>query len=124
MAAAMTDILFPEDSVLSRLILAETTSTGGAGAVVTLTLAASYPPIDRSIPNPILAIMTVQNSATLLQNASEIYTIADSMVAGVAPDDDNEFVVTGDRTIDIWTRIAEPAIALIAYISKGSGNKV
>ena len=124
MAAAMTDILFPEDSALSRLIIAETTCAGSAGGVVTLTLSASYPPIDRSLPNPVLGIILVQNDATLVINGSEVYNITGAMVAGIAPDSTGEFLVTADRTINVWRLVNETTIAIIAYISKGSGNKV
>ena len=123
MAAPMTDILFPEDSALSRLIIAETTCGVGIG-VVTLTLSASYPPIDRSLPNPVLAILLVQNDATLVATGSEQFPITGAMVAGIAPDSIGEFLVTADRTINVYRSAAETTIALIAYISKGSGNKV
>jgi len=126
--APITDILFPEDEALSRLVIAQTDATGAAGGVVTLTIADSYPPIDRRIACPILGILLIQNDATLIANGNEGYNITNTMPvtagAGVAPDSAGEFLVTGDRTINIWRLVNETSAALIAYISKGSGNKV
>ncbi len=56
--APITDILMPDEEARGRMVVAGfTLAAGGGTAVVTATLDPGYPPIDRSVPCPILAII-------------------------------------------------------------------
>ena len=96
-------------------------AAGGGGAVETLTIPNQYPPIDRTIPSPVLAILCVQADAVLLALGNDGCAIGGQMAA--APTATNEFFITGARTIDIWQTPDEIQVYIVFYISKGSGQE-
>ena len=118
-------IQFPDRKDRKRIIAAVTTCAGGAGAVVTLTIPAGYPPIDRTIPCPIIAILGLCLGAVLAINDNLVWAIADTMGSGAGgvPDTVGEHQVTGARTIDVWELTARAKQVLIVYVSKGSGQE-
>jgi len=97
------------------------TSTGAAG-VETLTLNSQYPAIDRSLQSPILSIVLIE-SETPANDLSFVFLPSGQMSPGVAPDGAGEFVITGDRTINIYQTADLNGIALISYIPRGTGQK-
>ena len=119
----LANIWFPDPEDRKRVIAAVTTSAGGAGAVVTITIPDSYPPIDRSIPCPVLAILTATDQAVLAIDDNDGYAIAGQCPTGTAPTAAGEFEITGTRTIDIWEITARAKYALVVYVSKGSGQE-
>jgi len=125
--APLANFWFPDNEARSRVVAAICTSTAaGAGAVVTLTIPNGYPPIDRTILNPILGIFTAQTGATLAATGIEGYAMAGQMgavPATMTPDSAGEFEITGARTIDIWQQANEDAVCLIIYIAKGTGQE-
>lgn len=126
MAAPLVDVWFPDRKDRERIVAAVTTSAGAAGGVVTITIPNQYPPIDRSIPCPVLAIIGAITTATLAINENEIWAMAGQMGATPAtltPDSAGEFLITGPRTIDIWEQTAGIKAVLVIYVSKGSGQK-
>lgn len=120
MAAPITP-LFPDKEARKRMVVAMCTAAAGAGAVKTLTIPDAYPPIDLSIPSPVLAIMLGMNEATLVIDGSGVFAIGGQM--STAPDSAGEFLITGARTINIWKLANKTAVAMVCYISKGSGQK-
>ena len=120
--APLANIWFPDDEARSRVVAAITTSAGGAGAAVVITIPNGYPPIDRTIPCPVLGIFTAQVGATLVANGIEGYAMADQMGA-LAADSAGEFQITGARTISIWEQAAEAKIVLVIYVAKGTGQE-
>jgi len=120
--APMTNILFPMPEQRKRIIAAATTlaASGGAAAAKVITIGNEYPEIDRSIPNPILAILVSQNAATQAANSNHIFTIAGTMAA-VVPDQTPNFFITGARTISVWQLLNNTCDALVIYVAKGSG---
>ena len=123
--APIAIISFPDPVDRKRIIAAVTTSAGGAGAVVTLTIPAGYPPIDRTIPCPIMAILGLTSGNPLAINDNLVWAIAGTMGSGAGgvPDSVGEFQVTGTRTIDVWELVASAKAVLIVYVSKGSGQE-
>lgn len=117
----LANIWFPDPEDRKRIIAAITTSAGAAGGVVTITIPDSYPPIDRTIPCPVLAIMAAMDLAVLAIDENEIWAMAGQM--GVAPTAGGEFLITGARTIDIWDLTAGLKHVLVVYVSKGSGQE-
>nr|BDI55205.1 MAG: hypothetical protein [uncultured archaeon] len=117
----LANIWFPSEEDRKRIIAAVTTSAGGAGAVVTITIPDAYPPIDRTIPCPVLAIMAAMDLAVLAIAENEIWPMADQMA--VAPTAVGEFLITGARTIDIWEQTVGLKHVLVVYVSKGSGQE-
>ena len=114
----------PNEEARKRLCVAVTTIAAGAGAV-NATLSVSYPPIDRSIPCPILAMFAGQseNGGGLLANGHQSFAIGGTCDG--APDSAGEFQVTGDRVISVYSElVAKASVIMIFYIAKGSGNKV
>ncbi len=124
--APLTNVWFPDNEDRSRVIAAITTSAGGAGANITITIPNGYPPIDRTIPCPVLAIFTAQVGTTLVGNGVEGYALGGQMgatPASLTPDSAGEFLITGARTIDIWEQAAEAKVVLVIYIGKGTGQE-
>ncbi len=122
----LTNVWFPDNEDRSRVIAAITTSAGAAGGVVTITIPNGYPPIDRTIPCPVLGIFTAEVGATLAANGIEGYALAGQMgatPASLTPDSAGEFEITGARTIDIWEQAATAKIVLVLYIGKGTGQE-
>ena len=96
-------------------------NAAGSGAAKTITIPDNYPPIDRTIPSPVLAIFWLQTDATLAALGNDGCAIGGQMA--VAPTATNEFFITGPRTIQIWKTAAELAVIIVFYISKGSGQE-
>jgi hypothetical protein len=119
--APLANIWFPDEEARGRIVAAVTTSAGGAGAVVGLTIPNNYPPIDDSLPCPIIAIMGMGTGAVLAIDENIIWAIANTMA--LAPDSVGEHLVTGERTIDVWELSATAKTVLIIYVSKGSGQQ-
>jgi len=120
----LTNIWFPDEEARSRVVAAYTTvAAGGGAAVVTATIPNGYPPIDRTIPCPVLAIIAADNTAGgLLALGQEAFPIADQM--GVLPPDSvREFQITGARTIDFYQTVNITQAVLIIYVAKGSGQE-
>jgi len=117
--------VFPDPEQRKMIIAAVTTSAGGAGAVVTLTIPNGYPPIDRTISCPIIAILGLVSGAVLAINDNLIWALAGTMGSGAGgvPDSVGEFQVTGARTVDVWELTARAKAVLIVYVSKGSGQE-
>ncbi len=120
MAAPITPI-FPDKEARRRMVVAATTVAAGAAAAKTITIPDAYPPIDLSIPSPVLAIMIGQNEATLVVDGSGVFAIAGQM--STTPDSAGEFQILSARTISIWKIANKTAVVLVCYISKGSGQK-
>jgi len=121
MVAPMTNILFPPESVRGQMVVATGTLAASAAGVKTITIPNTYPEIDITLPNPVLAILKAQTGATLLIDGNGVYAIG-GHCDGV-PDSAGEFQITGVRTIDCWTLGNEVAVVLVCYISRGSGQK-
>jgi len=117
----LANIWFPDNKDRKRTIAAVTTSAGGAGAAITITIPNSYPPIDRTIPCPILGIMTMVDGAVLAINDNDGFAMGGQMA--VAPTGAGEWFITGPRTIQIWEITARAKYALVVYIAKGSGQE-
>ena len=118
----LANIWFPDKREWGQMVAAVVDlAAGGGGAVETLVIPNHYPPIDRTIPCPVLAILALQNDATLLALGNTGCAIAGQMAA--APTADGEFYITGQRTIDIWQTNNEIQVYIIFYISKGSGQE-
>jgi hypothetical protein len=118
----LANIWFPDVKDWGQMVCAPVIlPAGGGGAVETLTIPDNYPPIDRTIPCPVLAILALQADATLLALGNTGCAIAGQMAA--APTADGEFYITGARTVDIWQTPDENQVYLIFYISKGSGQE-
>ena len=119
----LANIWFPDDEARSRVIAAITTCAA-VGAAVTITIPNGYPPIDRTIPCPVLAIVLADNTAGgLLANGQEMFAIAGQMATGTAADSAGEFQITGARTIELFQQIATDQVALVIYVAKGSGQE-
>ena len=127
MAAPLAVHRFPDPKDRKRIIVAMTTSAGAAGGVVTLTIPNEYPPIDRTIPCPVIAIIGGRVlGATMPPNTMEVWALAGQMGATPAtltPDSVGEFLITGARTIDVWEQTAGIKVIMIVYVSKGSGQE-
>ena len=96
----------------------------GAPAESVLTIPNGYPPIDLSIPNPVLAIFAAQNAAGgLAANGQQGYAIAGQCGAAVAPTGAGEFRITGTRTLGVWNQPNVTSAVIIFYIAKGSGQE-
>ena len=118
--------MFPDREDRKRIICAITTSAGGAGAVVTLTIPNGYPPIDRTIPCPVIAIIAGITTAVLAIDENPIWALGGQMgatPASLTPDSAGEFLITGARTIDVWEITAGIKAVMIVYISKGFGQE-
>jgi len=119
--APITKILCPPRELRGMMVVAATTVAAGAGAVKTITIPDAYPAIDRTIQSPVLAILIGQSAATLVIDGSGVFAVG-GQCDGV-PDSAGEFQITGARTIDIWKIANKTAVAVVCYISKGSGQK-
>ena len=120
----LANIWFPNLESRKRVIAAISTLPAvGAPAESVLTIPAGYPPIDRSIPNPVLAIFAAQNDATLVANGANGFAIAGDCGFGTAPTGAGEFRITGARTLGVWNLINETQVVLIIYVAKGSGQE-
>lgn len=118
----LANIWFPDVREWGQMVAAVMTlAAGGGGAVETLTIPNEYPPIDRTIPCPVLAILGLQADAALLALGNTGCAMAGQMAT--APTADGEFRITGTRTIDIWQTPNEIQVYIVFYISKGSGQK-
>ena len=124
--APLANILFPDREDRKRIVVAVTTSAGAAGGVVTLTIPNNYPPIDRTIPCPVLAIVGMITTAVLAIDENIVWAMAGQMGATPAtmtPDSVGEFEITGARTIDVWELAAGIKAIMVVYVSKGSGQE-
>jgi hypothetical protein len=117
--------MFPDKVDRKRIIACITTSAGGAGAVITLTIPDEYPPIDRTIPCPVIAIIAGITAAALVANENLVWAMAGQMGSGAGgvPDSVGEFQITGARTVDVWELVAGAKVVMIVYVSKGSGQE-
>ena len=118
----LANIWFPDVRDWGRMVAAVIDdSAAGAAAAKTLTIPNNYPPIDRTIPCPVLAIFCLQTDATLIALGNTGCAIGGQMA--VAPTADGEFFITGARTVQVWKTAAELQVYIIFYISKGSGQE-
>ena len=121
--APLANIWFPDDEARSRVVAAITT-VAAVGAAVVATIPNGYPPIDRTIPCPVLAIIVADNTAAgLLLHGQEMFAIAGQMPTALAADSAGEFRITGARTIEIFQQVAVTQVVLIIYVAKGSGQE-
>jgi len=123
--APLANIWFPDEEAWSRVIAAFTT-VAAVGAAVVATIPNGYPPIDRTIPCPVMAILAVDNTAGgLLALGQEAFAIAGQMPSALAADSIGEFRITGARTIEIFQSVAAGTIqaVLIIYVAKGTGQE-
>lgn len=124
MAAAtpLTDIRFPSEKDMRRMVAATTNiASAGGASTATITIPNEYPAIDRSIPHPVLAILLFQNGATLAAEGVENFEISMQCDGGTLGAD--EFKITGDRTIDVYQTADEAQDVIIFYIARGTGAK-
>ena len=119
----LANIWFPSPEDRKRIIAAVSTSAGGAGAAITITIPNTYPPIDRTIPCPVLAILTACSGAVLAVDDNDGFAIAGQCDTAVAPTAAVEFRIIGARTIEIWEITARAKAVLVVYVSKGSGQE-
>jgi len=117
----LANIWFPDNEDRKRIIAAVCTSAGGAGAAVQIAIPNNYPPIDRTIPCPILGILTMCSGAVLAANDNDGFAMAGQMA--VAPTGAGEWFINGARTIQIWEITARAKAVLVVYIAKGSGQQ-
>ena len=118
----LANIWFPDERDWGQMVAAVISdSAAGSGAAKTITIPNEYPPIDRTIPSPVLAILILQSDATLLALGNDSCAIAGQMA--VAPTATGEFFITGARTLQYWKTAAELAVIIVFYISKGSGQE-
>jgi len=119
----LANIWFPNLKDRSRIIAAISTLPAvGAPAASNVVIPNDYPPIDRTIPCPVLAIFCAQNTATLAANGQHAFAMAGQLNTGVAPTGAGEFQITGVRTISVWNLPNEAQVVLIIYVAKGSGQ--
>ena len=121
MVVPIANIHFPSEEKRSQIVGAVTSLAAGLGAVVTATIPVDYPPIDRTIQNPVIAALFVQDGAAQAANGCHAFDIT-GHCNGV-PDSAGEFQITGERTIDFWQLPNETGHILIIYVSKGSGDQ-
>ena len=76
--APLANIWFPNEKARGRIVAAITTSAGAAGGVVGLTIPNNYPPIDDSLPCPVIAIIAGITTAVLAINENLERTLAES----------------------------------------------
>lgn len=119
----LTDIRFPAEEDWGRVVAATTNIGAGAAGEKTITIPNEYPPIDRSIPHPVLAILAFQTSATLVASGVENCEISGQVDTGDAADSTGEFRITGDREIKAYLTANKTLDILIVYIAKGTGAK-
>lgn len=121
--APLANIWFPDEEARSRVVAAITVAAA-IGAATNLVIPNGYPPIDRTIPCPVLAIVIADNTvAGLGANGQEMFAIAGQMPTALAADSAGEFRIIGERTIEIWQQVAVDQVALIIYVAKGSGQE-
>ena len=121
--APLANIWFPDEEAWSRVVAAFTT-IAAVGAAVVATIPNEYPPIDRTIPCPVLAIVAADNTvAGLLADGQETFAIANQMPTALAADSIGEFRITGARTIELFQTVAVTQAVLIIYVAKGSGQE-
>nr|BDI55207.1 MAG: hypothetical protein [uncultured archaeon] len=125
----LANFWFPDNEARSRVVAAYTT-IAAVGAAVTITIPDAYPPIDRTIPCPVLAIVVADNTvAGLLLHGQEMFAIGGVAAVGgqmptaLAPDSAGEFRITGARTVEIWQQVNVTQAVLIIYVAKGSGQE-
>ena len=117
----LANIWFPDERDWGQMVAAVISDTNaGIGTAKTVTIPNEYPPIDRTIPSPILAILILQSDATLAALGNTSCAIGGQM--GVAPTADGEFFITGARTFQFWKTLTELQVLIVFYISKGSGQ--
>lgn len=120
----LANIWFPNIEARSRVIAALSTLPAvGAPAESVLTIPNGYPPIDLSIPSPVLAIFALMTGANLVADGQQGFAIAGQCAAGVAPTAQGEFRITGARTLGVWNMPNEAQVALVIYVAKGSGQE-
>ena len=120
----LANIWFPNLKDRSRVIAAiSTLAAVGAGAAATFTIPNNYPPIDRTIPCPILGIFCAQNGATLAANGQNAFAMAGQLDTAIAATGAGEFRVTGARTVEVWQLANEAQVVLVIYVAKGSGQE-
>ena len=120
--APLANIWFPDDEARSRVVAA-IARLAAVGAATNLVIPDEYPPIDRTIPCPVLAIVALDNTAGgLLALGEEMFAMAGQMGA-LAPDSVGEFQITGVRTVSVFQTVNTTQVALIIYVAKGSGQE-
>ncbi len=119
----IANIFFPSEEDRSLMIAAAVSvAAAGGGAVATITIPTGYPPINRNVPMPVIAIVLLQADATALASGNEFMLIADQ--CNGVPDSAKEFQITGAREIKFWQTPNEKQSALVFYLAEGSGNLV
>ena len=120
--APLANIWFPDNEARSRIVAA-IARLAAVGAATNLVIPNEYPPIDRTIPCPVLAIVALDDTAGgLLATGQELFAMAGQMGA-LAPDSLGEFRITGVRTVSVFQTVATTQVALIIYVAKGSGQE-
>ena len=117
----LANIWFPDPEDRKRTVAAVCTSAGGAGAAITITIPNQYPPIDVTIPCPVLAMLSCVDGAVLAIDDNDGFAMAGQMA--VAPTAAGEFFILTSRTIQIWEITARAKHVLVVYVSKGSGQE-
>jgi hypothetical protein len=118
----LSNIYTPSEEEYSKMMVATADiSSAGGTSVATITLDNAYPAIDQTIPSPVLAIVLMQDGATLAANGIENFLITGQCDG--TPDSAGEFQITGDRTIDVYQTAAESQAVLVFYIARGTGEK-
>jgi hypothetical protein len=120
-----TSVRAPSAKDVSRAItIGGTYTSGGATTVVTITIDPDYPAIDRSIQSPVLLLLCISDETALAVGDNAIHLPKDQMEVGVAPDSANEFLITGDRTIDFYNTPDKDGKFILSYIPKATGHQV
>ena len=120
--APLANIWFPDNEARSRIVAA-IARLAAVGAATNLVIPDEYPPIDRTIPCPVLAIVAAQNDITLAATGQEMFAMAGQMGTALAADSLGEFRITGVRTVEVFQTATETQVALIIYVAKGSGQE-
>ena len=120
--APLANIWFPDDEARSRVVAA-VARLAAVGAATNLVIPNEYPPIDRTIPCPVLAIVAAEDGAVLGALGEEMFAMVDQMGTALAPDTVGEFRITGVRTVEVFQTLAATQVALIIYVAKGSGQE-
>ena len=118
----LANIWFPDNEARSRVVAA-VARLAAAGAATNLVIPNEYPPIDRTIPCPVLAIFTAENGAVLGAVGQEAFAIAGQMGTALAADSIGEFRITAPRIVEVFQTLAATQVALIIYVAKGSGQE-
>lgn len=121
--ASLSDVFYPTEEERSRLCatIADLAANGGAATNKTITLGNDNPPIDQRLPNPVIAIIAIQDGSTFVANGCQGWDISGQ--ADATPASSGEFQITGNRTIDVYQEANESMKVLVLYVGRGGGQK-